>query len=199
MSNINYKQVYAIKKKNEQLLLTVNKDLKNESGIYFLTRTDEEGINYFYIGQSVEVKNRMCSHMTGWQHIDLSLRKRGFYNETDNPYGWKINVIYYPKSKLDEMEQYWILEYMKNGYQCRYNKTAGGQGKGKEKINEYRPQKGYRDGIQQGKINLARELKDIIDKHLVVSIKEEKKNNKISIKALDKFNGLIDENTYKED
>lgn len=193
MSNVNYKQVYAIKKKNEQLLLSVNKDLRDESGIYFLTRTDEDGINYFYIGQSVGVKSRMCSHMTGYQHIDISLRKRKFYSK-DNPYGWKVNVIYYPKDKLDEMEQYWILEYTKKGYQCRYNKTAGGQGKGKEKINEYRPHKGYRDGIKQGRINSSREIAHLFDKHLVVSTKDNPPN-RYQEQALVKFNDFL--NLYK--
>ena len=100
--------------------------MKNQSGIYFYTRTDENGISYFYIGQSVDCLERSISHLTGYQHIDLSIKKRGFYSE-NNPYGWKLNVMYYPKDKLDEMEQHWILEYAKRGYQCRYNKTAGGK------------------------------------------------------------------------
>ena len=40
---------------------------------------------------------------------------------------------------------------------------------------------------------LARELSHIIEKHLVVELKEEKKNNKVSIKALEKFNELLKE------
>jgi hypothetical protein len=87
--------------------------------------------------------------------------------------------------RLDKMEQFWILEYTKKGYQCRYNKTSGSQGEGKEKINEFKPAKGYRDGIKQGKTTLARELKHIIDTHLEVSIKPEKSNN------------LLDEESYK--
>ena len=68
---------------------------------------------------------------------------------------------------------------------------------GKEKIADYRPAKGYRDGLKQGKITLARELKHIIDTHLEVSIRSEKLNNKVSIKALEKFNNLLDEESYK--
>jgi hypothetical protein len=83
------------------------------------------------------------------------------------------------------------LEYTKKGYQCRYNKTAGGQGQGKEKINEYRPQKGYRDGLKQGEKNLAKELSSIIDKHLVVSLKPEKANNKVSQKQFERFKELL--------
>lgn len=195
---MNYKklrQAKAIEATNRKRLLKINPKLDDESGIYFLTRTDENEIPYFYIGQAVHIIQRMCSHLTGYQHIDLSIKKRGFYSK-ENPNGWKINFIHYPVEQLDNMEQYWILEYTKKGYQCRYNKTSGSQGEGKEKINEFRPAKGYRDGIQQGKITLARELKHIIDTHLNVSIRPEKANNKVSIKALEKFNDLLNEENY---
>ena len=194
MSNVNYKQLYAIKSNNRKRILEICPDMKNQSGIYFYTRTDEDGINYFYIGQSVDCLDRNISHLTGYQHIDLSIRKRGFYSN-ENPYGWKLNVIYYPKSELDKWEQYWILEYTKKGYQCRYNKTAGGQGAGKEKINEYRPAKGYRDGLTQGYKNASREVANLFEKHLNVSIKSDKPN-KNQQKALDKFNAFLE--CYKE-
>ena len=184
-----YKKLYAIQKKNEQKLLTINPNLNNGSGIYFLTRTDENGISYFYVGQSVGCLSRLAQHMVGFQHIDLSIKARGFCSE-ENPYGYKVNMINYPKDTLDDWEKYWILEYTKKGYQCRYNKTGGGQGS-KEKINEYRPSKGYRDGIAQGRKNLARELSDIIDKHLTVTIKPEKANNKVSQKQFEKFKELL--------
>ena len=189
------RQAKAIEATNRKRLLKINPKLDDGSGIYFLTRTDENEIPYFYIGQAVHIIQRMCSHLTGYQHIDLSIKKRGFYSK-ENPYGWKINFIHYPVEQLDNMEQYWILEYTKKGYQCRYNKTSGSQGEGKEKINEFRPAKGYRDGLQQGKITLARELKHIIDTHLNVSIRPEKVNNKVSIKALEKFNDLLNEENY---
>lgn len=190
MSKPNYRQIYAIEKKNREKLLAVNPKLDDGSGIYFLTRTDENGISYFYIGQALHLSQRMCGHLVGYQHIDLSIKKRGFYS-TDNPYGWKLNVMHYPKSELDKWEQYWILEYTKKGYQCRYNKTAGGQGEGKEKINEFRPSKGYRDGIQQGKKVLARELSSIAEKHLKIEIREDKKRNKVSQKQYEKFMLLL--------
>lgn len=189
------RQAKTIETTNRKRLMKINPKLDDGSGIYFLTRTDENEISYFYIGQAVHIIQRMCSHLTGYQHIDLSIKKRGFYSE-ENPFGWKINFIHYPVEQLDKMEQYWILEYTKKGYQCRYNKTSGSQGEGKEKINEFRPAKGYRDGIQQGKITLARELKHIIDIHLNVSIRPEKANNKVSIKALEKFNDLLNEENY---
>lgn len=188
----NIAKAKAIEKKNQERLLKVNPALDGNSGIYFLTRTDEDGINYFYIGQAVHIMQRMCSHLTGFQHIDLSIKKRGFWSE-DNPYGWKLNFKRYPVSDLDRWEQYWILEYTKRGYQCRYNKTAGGQGEGKEKINEFRPAKGYRDGLAQGRKNMARELSHIIDTHLTVSLRHDKQNNKVSQRAFEKFNELLEE------
>ena len=184
----------AIEQKNKKKLLEVNPKLDDRSGIYFLTRIDENGINYFYVGQALHILQRLSSHLVNFQHIDLSLKKRGFYSN-DNPYGWKVNFIHYPKSELDKWEQYWILEYTKKGYQCRYNKTAGGQGEGKEKINEFRPSKGYRDGLAQGYKNAVKEIRNIIDKHLIVTLKPDKANNKVSQKAFEKFNEIMDYKT----
>ena len=193
----NIRQSKAIEAQNRKRLLKLNPELNDNSGIYFLTRLSDENINYFYIGQAKHILTRLAQHFVNIQHIDLSLKKRGLYS-SENPYGWKINFINYPEKELDKWEQYWILEYQKRGYQCRYNKTSGGQGEGKEKINEFRPQKGYRDGLKQGQKNLARELSHIIDKHLVVSLKPEKAENKVSQKALEKFSVLLDERSYEE-
>lgn len=190
MPSVNYKQLYAIKSKNKERILKVCPGMEHKSGIYFYTRTDENGISYFYIGQSVDCLERSISHLIGYQHIDLSIKKRGFYSE-ENPYGWKLNFIHYPANELDKWEQYWILEYTKKGYQCRYNKTAGGQGEGKEKINEFKPSKGYRDGVQQGKKVLARELSSIAEKHLIIRLKPEKEHNKVSQKQYEKFMDLL--------
>lgn len=193
----NYKniaKVKAIERKNEQKLLAVNPKLDNGSGIYFMTRVDSEtGIKFSYVGQAVHIKQRMLSHMTGYQHIDLSIRKHGFFSE-DNPDGWNINFMHFPISELDEKERYYITLYAKNGYQSR-NKDTGG-GAGKQELGERKPSKGYRDGILQGKKTLARELSQIISKHLTVSLKEEKQNNKTSQKQLEKFNQLLDEKNY---
>ena len=123
----NIAKIKAIEKANINKLLSINSKLDNKSGIYFLTRTDENNIHYFYIGQAIHILQRLCGHLTGYQHIDLSIKKRGFYS-IENSYGWQINFIHYPPNELDKWEQYWILEYTKKGYQCRYNKTSGGQG-----------------------------------------------------------------------
>jgi len=185
----NYKQRLAIDKKNEQRLLELNPDLDNESGIYFLTR-EEDGFKYAYIGQARFILKRMLSHLTGYQHIDLSLKSHGLYDAQKNPYGWKLGFIHYPESKLDEMEQYWIKEYANAGYQLR-NKTTGSQGVGKAGMDNQKAPKGYYDGLAQGRKNLARELKSIIDKHLLVMLKPDKAANKTSQKMLDKFWDLL--------
>lgn len=190
-----FKQAKAIEQKNKKKLLEINPRLDDRSGIYFLTRVDEDGIKFSYIGQARHVISRLAQHLVGYQHIDLSLKKHGLYS-SENPYGWKVDFVYTKESDLDEMEQYYIKQFANAGYQLR-NKTSGSQGVGKKQIDEYRPAKGYRDGVQQGKISLARDLKHIIDKHLTVELKPEKQGNKVSIKALEKFNTLLDENNYK--
>lgn len=190
----NIAKAKAIEQKNKKRLLAVNPNLDEKSGIYFLTRVDENDIKYAYIGQAKHILTRLAQHLTSYQHIDLSLKKHGLYF-ADNPYGWKIGFMHFPLSELDEKEQHYIKVYAYNGYQLR-NKTAGGQGEGKQQIDEYRPQKGYRDGILQGKKTLARELSAIISKHLIVRLKDEKQGNKVSQKQLEKFNELLKEENY---
>lgn len=196
MSYQNFRQIKAIEQKNKQRLLEVNPGLDDESGIYFLTREDENGFRYAYIGQAVHILTRLAQHIVGYQHIDLSLKKHGLYAE-DNPYGWKVNFRHYTTNLLDKMEQLWIKQYADKGYQLR-NKTSGSQGEGKSQIADYRPVKGYHDGIAQGKKTLARELSHIMEKHLTVELKPEKRGNKVSEKQLEKFNRLLDEKSYME-
>ena len=194
MANYSSRQRFAIEKKNEQRLLKVNPDLDNESGIYFLVR-EENGIKYGYVGQAKHILKRMQSHLTGYQHIDLSLKSHGLYDEQKNPCGWKIGFLHYPESQLNDMEQHWIREYANAGYQMR-NHTTGSQGIGKAGMDNQKSPKGYRDGLSQGRKNLARELKSIIEKHLIVSIKPEKANNKVSQGQYSKFWDLL--NTEEE-
>lgn len=189
MSYQDIRKQKAIEQKNRKRLLEVNESLDDGSGIYFLTRTDENGIKYAYIGQAKHILARLAQHLVGYQHIDLSMKSHGLYS-VDNIYGWKIGFLHFPLEKLDEKEQYYIKKYAVNGYQLR-NKTGGGQGKGKEKIDEYRPTKGYYDGLKQGRKNLARELSGIIEKHLVISLKSEKQGNKVSQKQYEKFMDLL--------
>lgn len=197
MAYKNFNQIRAVQQKYRKEILEICPGIDEGSGIYFLTRTDENGINYFYIGQAVKLLSRMASHMTGYQHIDLSLKKRGWYSE-DNPGGWRLNFKHYAPKDLDNMEQFWILEYTKKGYQARYNKTAGGQGEGKEKINEFRPSKGYRDGLKQGHRNASREVAHLFEKHLDYKAKNDPPN-RYQKQAMDKFEDFLNEYKQPED
>lgn len=189
----NIARVKSIQRQNIQRLKKLNPDIDSKSGIYFLTRNEPQ----IYIGQARHLDERLASHLSGYeQHIDRSLKAHGLYSE-DNPYGYKVNFLHYPKSKLDEMEQYYIQLYAEKGWALK-NKTAGSQGVGKVKIADFKPAKGYMDGLKQGRKNLAKELSHIIDKHLTVQLREDKQNNKVSQKALEKFNRLLDERSYEE-
>lgn len=189
----NIARVKSIQRQNIQRLKKLNPDIDSKSGIYFLTRNEPQ----IYIGQARHLDERLASHLSGYeQHIDRSLKAHGLYSE-DNPYEYKVNFLHYPKSKLDEMEQYYIQLYAEKGWALK-NKTAGSQGVGKVKIADFKPAKGYMDGLKQGRKNLAKELSHIIDKHLTVQLREDKQNNKVSQKALEKFNRLLDERSYEE-
>lgn len=193
MSYQDIRKAKAIEQQNKKKLLEVNPKLDDGSGIYFLTRIDENGFKYAYIGQAKHILTRLAQHLVGYQHIDLSLKKHNLYS-ADNPYGWKVNFLHFSTNQLDEKEQYYIKEYALNGYQLR-NKTSGSQGLGKSQIDEYRPQKGYRDGLSQGYKNAVKEIRNIIDKHLIVTLKPDKANNKVSQKAFEKFNEIMDYKT----
>jgi hypothetical protein len=183
------RQAKAIEQNNKKRLLEVNPKLDEESGIYFLTRIDENGFKYAYIGQAVHILTRLSQHLVGYQHIDLSLKKHKLYSKS-NPCGWKIGFLHFPKSELDKQEQHYIKAYADYGYQLR-NKTSGSQGEGKAQIDDYKPSKGYRDGIQQGRKNLAKELSHIAEKHLKIEIREDKRYNKVSQKQYEKFMDLL--------
>lgn len=188
----NIARAKAIERQNKERWLKVNPHLDDGSGIYIMTRTDEDGIRYAYVGQAVHILTRLAQHLAGHeQHIDLSLKKHKLYGP-DNPTGWKVGFMSCPIEKLDEMERYHVKRCASLGFQLR-NKTGGSQGEGKRQIDEYRPQKGYHDGLRQGRKNMARELSHIIDTHLTVGLKPEKANNKVSQRALEKFWGLLGE------
>ena len=162
------RQAKAIEQNNKKRLLEVNPKLDEESGIYFLTRIDENGFKYAYIGQAVHILTRLAQHLVGYQHIDLSLKKHKLYSKS-NPCGWKIGFLHFPKSELDKQEQHYIKAYADKGYQLR-NKTSGSQ---------------------QGRKNLAKELSHIAEKHLKIEIREDKRCNKVSQKQYEKFMDLL--------
>lgn len=190
----NYKniaKVKAIERENTKRLRKLNPEIDNKSGIYFFIRKSEQNENEIYVGQSVDILTRCCQHLVGYnQYIDLSIKAHKLYDVEKNPHGYKLEFLYFPVEELDEKEQYYIKLYQDKGWILK-NKTSGSQGKGKEKIAEYKPARGYRDGIECGKRSLARELSHIINTHLMVKLKPEKERNKVSIKALEKFWELL--------
>ena len=190
--NQNLKKAKAIERKNRERLLKLNPKLNDKSGIYFLLRQNEDGFKFAYIGQSKRLLQRLCSHMVGYQqHIDLSLKRHGLYSE-NNPYGWRVEFLNFKESELDEKEKFYIKQYADAGYQLR-NVSTGGQGSERDsgQIGEKKPPKTYRQGLEQGRKNLARELSHIIDTHLVVSLKPEKSGSKVSQRAFEKFKELL--------
>lgn len=199
--NSNYKnfvKVKAIEATNRERWLKINPNLNDNSGIYMLTRCDEEGFRYAYIGQAKHILSRLCGHNRGYEaHIDRSLKKHGLISKK-NPYGWNVYAINCSISELDEKEKLYERRFADQGYQLR-NKTSGSQGKGKKQINDFRPRKGYYDGLRLGKKSLAHELTRIINTHLQVSLKPEKQNNKTSIQQFERFKELIDEKNYEKE
>ena len=189
----NYRKIYAIEKKNKERLLKVNPKLNDKSGIYFLLREDENGFKFAYIGQAVHIISRLASHLSGYQqHIDLSIRSHGLYDTEKNPYGWRVEFMNLPASQLDEAEKKYIRLYADKGYQLR-NVSLGGQGENRASgsIGERKAPKGYMQGIQQGRKNLARELSSIAEKHLRIELREDKVNNKVSQKQYEKFMSIM--------
>lgn len=183
---MNYKQIYAIKKANEERILKVCPNCPNTSGIYFLLR-EENGFKFGYIGQAKHLLSRLAQHLSGYQHIDLSIKKHGLWSK-ENPTGYKVHFLEFAENMLDEMEQKYIKQYANAGYQMR-NATSGSQGVGKKGLDNARPTRNYYDGLDQGKKVMAREIKHIIDTHLEIRLKKE---TKISVKALEKFWNLLD-------
>lgn len=193
MNYQNIARAKAIEQENKKRLLKLNSKLNDKSGIYFLLREDENGFKYAYIGQAVHTLSRLASHLVGYeQHIDLSLKRHKLYDKEKNPYGWRVEFLNFPESQLDEKEKYYIKLYADNGYQLR-NVSIGGQGENRDSgsIGERKAPKGYLQGIQQGRKNLARELSDIAEKHLKIELRADKANNKVSQKQYEKFMDLL--------
>lgn len=163
------RKIKAVEEKNKQKILKICPSIKDESGIYILTRYDN-GFKYAYVGQAKKLLTRLAQHLSGYeQHIDLSLKTHGFYG-INNQTGWQIAYVKQPEDELDKWEQHFILTYASNGYQMR-NKTAGGQGTGKIAINEFKPRKGYQDGVRIGYEKARREVAIFFENYLDYVIK----------------------------
>lgn len=189
-----FRQAKAIEASNKKKLLKVNPKLDEGTGIYILWRTETHG----YIGQSVKLLTRLAQHMSGYdQHIDRSMKAHGLYSE-ENKGGYKIDFFHCPVLQLDEKEREYIQKAIDAGWIVK-NKTGGGQDEGKEKIADYRPAKGYRDGIQQGKKSLARDLSHIIDTHLQISLKPENRTTKLQSKLSKNSKKCLMKGTMRND
>ena len=186
---MNYKKIYAKKHERERKIENVCPGIPKSSGIYIFYRTDEAGIRRAYCGQAVNLLERCASHLAEYDHIALSLKKHGFYSIC-NPHGWKLAVKTCKREELDEKEIGTIKNLADEGYQM-YNVTAGGQSKGKLVTGQYKQPKTYTQGIHQGRKAIARELKDIADKHLTIGLKPEKSANKTSQRMLEKFMDIL--------
>lgn len=193
MAEYSYKRVFYIKKEIREQIKKICPAMDNESGIYFYTRVDENGSKQGYIGKALHLSDRTISHLQYQnQHIDASLIKRGFYSE-NNPYGWKLNFIHYPKELLDEKEKYYIDQYLKAGYTL-YNIESGGS-LGKIDIQERKLGKGYYEGIARGKKSLADDLKHIIDLYLTITLN---KTGQRAENAFNKFWQLLNKDYVEE-
>ena len=184
---MNYKQLYAIKKANKERILKVCPNCPETSGIYFLLR-EEDGFKFAYIGQSVNLLQRLADHLQGYQYIDLSIKKHGLWSE-DNQTGWVVHFLEFPKEQLDEQEQYYIKKYANAGYQLRNIESGGNLGK--TDIGERKPAKNYYDGLSQGYRNAQKFVANLFDKHLDYKQKSDKPN-KNQGKAMAKFKDFLE-------
>ena len=190
---MNYRQIYARKAECERRIKEVCPEITNRPGIYIFYRTDaDSGLRFCYIGQAKRLTERCAQHLQEYDHIALSLKKRGFFdpiNPEANPGGWKLSVWECSGlDALDNAEIEAIREYANNGYQL-FNRTAGGQGDGKVIFDNKKQSKTYREGLAQGYLNARREVAHWFSLHLNVSMKKPTKNAE---KALAKFEKFID-------
>ena len=186
---MNFKQIYAIKKANEEKILKVCPDCPRTSGIYFLIREDN-GFKYCYIGQARCLLERLGSHLSGYQqHIDRSLKKHGLWSE-ENPTGWQVFTLKFPVEVLDEREQYFIQKYANSGYQM-LNVTGGSQGKGKFNIGENKQSRGYYEGLNNGYERARKEIAHLFNLHLDYTTKKQPPT-KLQEKAMAKFKDFLE-------
>lgn len=184
---MNYRQICAIKRANKERILKCCPGVPERSGIYFLTR-EENGFKWAYIGKAKHLLTRLSEHLSGYQHIDLSIKKHRLWS-ADNQCGWKVHFLEYPESVLDEMEQKYIKAYANAGYQLRNHESGGTTGK--VALENRQSSKGYYDGLKQGEKNARKFVKNLFDKHLDYSQKSDKPN-KNQEKAMQKFKEFLE-------
>lgn len=185
---MNYKKIYAIKKANEERILKVCPNCPNTSGIYFLLR-EENGFKYAYVGQAIRLRERLTSHLSGYQHIDLSIKKHGLWSE-ENPTGYKVHFLEFDENLLDEMEQKYIRQYANAGYQMR-NATSGSQGVGKKGLDNQKQPRTYYEGINNGYERARKEVSHLFELHLDYTTKNQPPT-KLQEKAILKFKDFLE-------
>ena len=185
---MNYKQIYDIKKANEERILKVCPYCPNTSCIYFLLR-EENGFKFGYIGQAKCLLSRLAQHLSGYQHIDLSIKKHGLWSE-ENPKGYRVHFLEFAENLLDEMEQKYIKQYANAGYQMR-NATSGSQGVGKKGLDNQKQPRTYYEGLNNGYERARKEIAHLFDLHLDYTTKKQPPT-KLQEKALEKFKHFLD-------
>ena len=181
------KQRFAILNDKKKIIKSICPNITNESGIYLFYRKNEFDETCFYVGQAKDLLTRTAQHLMGRkQHIDKSLYVHKLYSE-DNPYGWKLKVIYYCAVRdLDFYEQHFIQYYLKQGYKT-YNVTGGGQLNKKQDIGERQQTKlkSYKNGKNLGYEQAREEVREYFDKYLDFKIKG--KSGKVKERKLEEF------------
>lgn len=189
---VNYRQIFATKQRQENELRKRFPQMRNKPAIYIYHRKTQDGELKMYIGQSQSLLDRTISHIQGWKsHLDMSLKKWGWYDKDINPYGWQLYFYYCPKNELDNLERAEIQKWQEKNATL-LNITSGGQNEGKTDINERKPTKTYTDGVAYGTIKTKRKVKEFFDKYLDYSIKG--KPNKIKERKLAEFGEFIADN-----
>ena len=186
---MNYRQIYARKAECEKRIKEVCPQCPDRPGIYAFYRTDPDThIRFAYIGQARSLISRIAQHLQEYDHLALSLKKRGIFNKEENPHGWMIRYIECSLDELDEKETEFIKQWADAGFQL-LNKTGGSQGEGKVVFDNKRPARGYFDGKEAGYLMARREVAHWFSLHLAVSMKKPTKNAE---KAYKKFLEFID-------
>lgn len=191
---VNYKKLFTVKKRLGETLKIVCPNINEKSGIYFYIR-ETQNKKYIYLGKATSLLDRNIDHLQGYkQRIDVSIKKRGFYSK-DNPTGWKLNVLNFPKDELDEKERYYIDLYLKAGYEL-YNIESGGTN-GKTDINQRKLGKGYHEGVARGVEKTKETVRTYFDKYLDYTIKG--KPTKIKERKFAEFGEFLADAENKEE
>ena len=194
---MNYRQIMAIRRANEDKIRKLCPEATDNAGIYLFWRIDENGFKFAYVGQAKHLLKRLAEHLSGYQHIDCSIKKHKLYDEESNPYGYHIEIIEEcAEEDMDDKERYWIKWYADQGYQLR-NKTSGGQDGEKSALGDGGSTRGYRDGLAQGRKNTQKEISKLFEKNLTYEINGAPNKNKQ--KAYDKFTAFLNENKVEEE